>query len=240
VALSITAPLSAQQTGAVVGEVHSQEEGVPIAGALVTLDTGSRTTSDSQGRYRLDGIPAGSHRIAAVAPGCHVGLGSVKVLAGRELGLDMAVPLPQEADKLLREWSPKERSSGDALLTMSGDEMRERHLASVMDAVRILAPDLVGAEDPLVIVDGVRVVQSPVDALAALNTEHIERISVAPEASSGWHYGMWGANGLIVVTTRRAEGEYAPDTPPGECDFVFPRPGESTPGRAPVTTTPSS
>ena len=54
-------------------------------------------------------------------------------------------------------------------------------------------------------------------------TGMVRRIDVSRGASGGWRYGMQGANGVIVITTRNAPAEHPQDTPPEACGFVFPR-----------------
>jgi outer membrane cobalamin receptor len=169
----------------------------------------------------------------------------VDVEAGRELKLELIVTLPADAESRLAAWSLGERSSGSPVKSMSGEEIRRRNLRSVADALRILAPDMVGQEssqpggrqtlrprgaptvagprDVLVVIDGIRVVQSPVDALASLNPSDIVRIDVTRGAAGGWRYGIQGANGVVIITTRTAPAEHPKDTPPEECRFTFSR-----------------
>ena len=55
--------------------------------------------------------------------------------------------------------------------------------------------------DPLVVIDGV-----PTDlGLNAINTEDIERIDVLKDASATAIYGSRGANGVVMVTTKRGK-----------------------------------
>lgn len=58
--------------------------------------------------------------------------------------------------------------------------------------------------DPLVVIDGV-----PTDlGLASLNTNDIERIDVLKDASAAAIYGSRGANGVVMITTKRgSEGK---------------------------------
>jgi TonB-dependent SusC/RagA subfamily outer membrane receptor len=61
-----------------------------------------------------------------------------------------------------------------------------------------------GSNDPLLIVDGMTI--QPVQlsqTLLALHPQDIVRIDVLKDAASTAFYGMRGANGVIVVTTRR-------------------------------------
>lgn len=57
-----------------------------------------------------------------------------------------------------------------------------------------------GSNDPLVIIDGVQG-----GSLSDLNPDDIESVDVLKDASSTAIYGSQGANGVIIVTTKRAE-----------------------------------
>ena len=56
--------------------------------------------------------------------------------------------------------------------------------------------------DPLIVIDGI---QSTMSTLNALDANEIQNISVLKDASSTAVYGVKGANGVIIVTTKRGE-----------------------------------
>lgn len=57
-----------------------------------------------------------------------------------------------------------------------------------------------GGKDPLIVIDGI---QSTIETMNALDPNEISSISVLKDASSTAVYGVKGANGVIIVTTRR-------------------------------------
>lgn len=57
-----------------------------------------------------------------------------------------------------------------------------------------------GGKDPLIVIDGV---QSTIETMNALDPNEISSISVLKDASSTAVYGVKGANGVIIVSTRR-------------------------------------
>src|ERR1700722_4024514 len=67
-----TVPLAAQSPsrlstvrGTVVDSLHNR----PLAGASISVDgTGATAMTDSLGRYRIDSVPSGTHRIAVYHP----------------------------------------------------------------------------------------------------------------------------------------------------------------------------
>ena len=61
-----------------------------------------------------------------------------------------------------------------------------------------------GHNDPLVVIDGSPTTElRPGSALAALNPADVVSIDVLKDAASTAFYGMRGANGVIVITTRQ-------------------------------------
>ncbi|MFL5617299.1 MAG: TonB-dependent receptor plug domain-containing protein [Gemmatimonadaceae bacterium] len=61
-----------------------------------------------------------------------------------------------------------------------------------------------GHNDPLVVIDGNPTTElRPGSALAALNPSDVVSIEVLKDAASTAFYGMRGANGVIVITTRQ-------------------------------------
>jgi TonB-dependent SusC/RagA subfamily outer membrane receptor len=61
-----------------------------------------------------------------------------------------------------------------------------------------------GHNDPLIVIDGSPAAElRPGSALASLNPQDVVRIDVLKDAASTAFYGMRGANGVIVITTRQ-------------------------------------
>ncbi|HEY6157262.1 MAG TPA: TonB-dependent receptor plug domain-containing protein [Gemmatimonadales bacterium] len=62
-----------------------------------------------------------------------------------------------------------------------------------------------GDDDPLVVIDGIPISREAVgSALAALTPGDVARIEVLKDAGATGFYGSRGANGVIVITTKRA------------------------------------
>ena len=64
------------------------------------------------------------------------------------------------------------------------------------------ATSITGSNDPLIVIDGVAGA-----SLDDISTQDIESISVLKDGASAAIYGTRGANGVILVTTRRGSGE---------------------------------
>lgn len=65
------------------------------------------------------------------------------------------------------------------------------------------ATSLLGSNEPLYVVDGVRIRPGPDGSLAGLNPHDIEFIQVLKDAVSMVTYGGEAANGVIIVRTKR-------------------------------------
>jgi TonB-dependent SusC/RagA subfamily outer membrane receptor len=60
-----------------------------------------------------------------------------------------------------------------------------------------------GNNEPLFVVDGLQIQAGPGGALAGINPMDIARIEVLKDSASLATYGVRGANGVVLITTRR-------------------------------------
>lgn len=65
------------------------------------------------------------------------------------------------------------------------------------------ASSIVGSNEPLYVIDGMEISPGPGGALVGINPADIARIEVLKDVGSTSLYGVRGANGVIVITTRR-------------------------------------
>lgn len=113
-------------------------------------------------------------------------------------------------------------SAGAPDASLSGDELRDRRVSRVEEmlegrfagvevtrlpsggiAVRIRgATSVNGSNEPLFVVDGQPIQAEPGGALRWLNPQDVERIQVLKDIGSTSFYGVRGANGVILITTR--------------------------------------
>lgn len=66
------------------------------------------------------------------------------------------------------------------------------------------------SEDPLYVVDGQPIAAGPGGSLSGISPYDIESISVLKDAASLTMYGSRGANGVIVIKTKKAAGARKP------------------------------
>lgn len=116
----------------------------------------------------------------------------------------------------------KKVSLTSAVSTVQGEDLQRRPVSNVEQALQGQVPGLtildqggspgrsntvvrvrgittIGSNNPLVIVDGVE------QSLSNINTNDIESISLLKDASSTAIYGSRAANGVLLVTTKRAK-----------------------------------
>ena len=66
------------------------------------------------------------------------------------------------------------------------------------------AASMTGPEEPLYVVDGTPISAGPGGSLTGINPYDIESISVLKDAASLTMYGSRGANGVILIKTKKA------------------------------------
>lgn len=223
------------QVKTISGEVVHSESGNPIAGASVTVrGTTLGTITNSEGEYVLNvpnnathlifsfiGMktevkPIISAQVNAQLTSDYIGLeevvilgynkkdkdeitGSVVQIDGEEIA---GVPVTNFSQAL------QGRVPGLNISTTSGTP------GSVQD-IRIRGVGSITAgNEPLFVIDGVPVInedfsgsdiESSLSALTAINSNDIEKITVLKDASATSAYGARGANGVIVITTKKGK-----------------------------------
>lgn len=85
--------LNAQQSGAsIYGQVLSGEDGYPIEFAVVSLlPSKIYTTTDAEGRYRIDNVPVGDNTVQASFFGMSTDSRELRVVSGKEYKVDFSL-----------------------------------------------------------------------------------------------------------------------------------------------------
>ena len=119
----------------------------------------------------------------------------------------------------------KERASG-SYTTIGTEQLDLRPVTNIGDALQDIVPGMTvdndgrftirgtahiggyGDSDPLVVIDGfpVQSYATGMDPFDMLNPEDVESITVLKDAAATSIYGARAANGVIVVTTKKAQG----------------------------------
>ena len=73
------------------------------------------------------------------------------------------------------------------------------------------ATSFYGSDEPLYVVDGVPITPGPGGSLTGIDPYDIESINVLKDPADTALYGMRGANGVIVIKTKRATRKASPN-----------------------------
>lgn len=208
------------QSFTVNGVVTSGDDNSPIPGVTVSVSgTTNGTVTDLDGTYSLS-VPEGSTLVFSF-----IGYIPQEIPVNGRSVIDVVLA---EDVKTLEEvvvvgyGTQKKVNLTGSVVSVSGEELSRRQVGQTSMALQGLAPGVVVTQrggqpgsdggaisirglttlnnnSPLVLVDGVEM------ALNTLDPAMIESISVLKDAASSAIYGSRAANGVILVTTKRAE-----------------------------------
>ena len=219
--LFAVASLATAQTK-VTGTVISVEDGEPIPGASVLIEgTKTGVVTDANGKFALT-VPADAKRLEISCAGMIKQLVRVKPVINIELQTD---------NKALDEvmvvaYGTATRSSFTGSASVVGADKIEKQVATNVTAalagttpglqyiatngdpasnsptLRIRGIGSINASNsPLVVVDGVAY-DGP---LSAINPQDVESMTVLKDASAAAIYGARGANGVVLITTKKGQ-----------------------------------
>ncbi|WP_343329043.1 SusC/RagA family TonB-linked outer membrane protein [Polaribacter staleyi] len=212
----------AQESIMVKGSVTSKTDGEPILGAnIIILGTTTGTSTDFDGNYQLN-VKSGQ-----VLEFSYLGFTSKKVTFTNQKVINVALA---EDASLLDEivvvgYGTRKKSHLTGSISKIGGEdvaavqtsRVDEALAGKLSGVLIqnasgepgadpkiqirAASSISGNSDPLIVVDGF-----PINGnLATVNPNDIESLEVLKDAASAAIYGSRGANGVVLVTTKKGK-----------------------------------
>jgi TonB-linked SusC/RagA family outer membrane protein len=213
--------------GSIAGTVRDAATSAPLVHAIV-LVVGTRllAATDADGRYALTGVPPGTRALRALLVGYAPRDTSVSVADGQQVALDFQLRASAiELNPVVAVGYGTQRR-GDvtgSVASVSSQQMATIPVARVDERLAGLVPgvqvqttnaqpgaqlrirvrggnSLEGDNEPLVVVDGVIGAD-----LNQINPNDIEAVDVLKDASATAIYGARGANGVILVTTKRGE-----------------------------------
>jgi len=260
-----------QGGGRLTGRVTEIEGGAPIEGAQVRLDgttIGGLTLAD--GRYTIGRVQPGTYQLRVIRIGYRSATRQVTVREGEETTADLAMTrAPYQLEGVVTTATGQQltRELGNAIAKIDAAKLvSEQPITSMQDVLNgrtagvstLASSGTVGggaririrgissaslSNDPLILVDGVRVEQSSPQLagtlyigggrpsfLNNLNPEEIESIEVVKGPSAATLYGTQAANGVIVVTTKKGRagpprwslfGEAGLSTDPAEYPAIY-------------------
>lgn len=207
--VSNTHQSSAQQNqikGSVIDEF-----GEPMIGVTIKVKGGSAAAiTDLDGNFSIS-VPAGS-----TLEFSYVGYNTETVKASNGMKVQLK-PDTQQMDEVvvIGFGTVKKRDLTGAVASVKAEALVQAPTSDVATALqgRITGLDVSGGElrirgnrsingknEPLVIIDGVQG-----GSMSDINPQDVESIDVLKDASSTAIYGSQGANGVIIITTKKAE-----------------------------------
>ncbi|PRD54099.1 SusC/RagA family TonB-linked outer membrane protein [Sphingobacterium gobiense] len=213
---------SLAQTRQVGGKVTSASDGTPISGVSVAIvGTSTATQTDENGDYGVSVTNGGTLSFTSI------GYAAKRVTIGNESTINVTLQsLETSLDEVLvvAYGTVDKHSHVGSSAQINSKEFENRPLTNVTSALVGSAPGVQGtlsggapgsgagirvrgfgsinaSNDPLYVVDGI-----PYDAgTANLNPDDIESIAVLKDAATTALYGSRGANGVIMVTTKKGK-----------------------------------
>lgn len=208
-----------QNTVNISGVVTAAEDGQPVPGVnVVVKGTTNGTSTDFDGNYV---ISATSNDILVFSS---IGYKTVEIAIGNQTVIDLAMEVDaQQLDDVvvIGYGTSKKSDLTGAIASVSADDFQSQPLVRAEDALQARAAgvqvlktsgapggdvkirirgsnSITGNNDPLVVIDGIIG-----GNLSSINTNDIESLDILKDASATAIYGSRGANGVIIVTTKR-------------------------------------
>ncbi|MCD8177777.1 MAG: TonB-dependent receptor [Tannerellaceae bacterium] len=214
--LTCSAALFAQQSKSVTGTVLDAATGEPLIGVtVIEPGTTNGTVTDLDGRFALD-VNGNSLSFS------YVGYTTQVVNVAQSTVLNIRLSSDIELDEVVVVGYGVQRKSDltGAISSISGKELQNQAAANVSNllagkaagvfvssssgqpgssaVVRIRGLGTVNDNNPLYVVDG-----QFMDDINSVNPADIDRIEILKDASALAIYGSRGANGVIIVTTKK-------------------------------------
>ena len=214
--------MATAQTATITGKVYSEADGEPVFGASVfVVGTSVGAGTDMDGNFTIENVPATATTLRV----SYVGMTTQEVQIVR--GKPMRVILVEDGvtldDVVVVAYGTAKKSAftGSASVVKS-ETIEKRQVSNITNAltgaiagvqitssngqpgvsatVRVRGVGSLNAgNDPLYVVDGM-----PFDGdISSINPADIENMSVLKDAAASALYGARGANGVIMVTTKK-------------------------------------
>ena len=218
ISMGLTIAQNTNVNGTVVDEA-----GEPVTGASIVVKGSPTigTVSNIDGKFQLT-VPS----LPAVLVITYLGMEPKEVAAGANLNVTLVTSTEYLDEVIVIAYGTvkKESFTGSAGV-ISADKLEKRTVTNVTKAIEGTIPGVMttsgsgqpgsgatviirgigsinSSRNPLYVVDG-----APYDgSIAAINPSDIETITVLKDASAGALYGARGANGVVMITTKRGAG----------------------------------
>ena len=216
--------LATAQTSNVSGVVYSEADGEPVIGASVlVVGTNLGVATDIEGKFVITDVPAESTTLRV----SYIGMATqeVKILRGKTIKVTLTEDGMALDDVMVVAYGTVKKSAftGSASV-VDAEKLEDRQVSNLTNAlagtiagVQTLSSNgqpgtsstvrirgigsLYASNTPLYVVDGI-----PFDGdISSINPSDIESMSVLKDAAAAALYGARGANGVIMVTTKKGK-----------------------------------
>ncbi len=219
--------LSAQtQAPYIKGTVHD-EYGKPLTGVVVNSENGkNRIFTDEKGEYSIV-VNDGSKHLKFAFIGYVNKTVSIENKSQLDVSLKPDVSNPDEVIQLGYSSQRRSEISG-AVSTVSGEELKKSPVANLSMTFDGRLPGLITQESgselsrattdlyvrglsanrangPLVVIDGIPTSYKSSQSLEYISPAEIESVTLLKDASTEAIYGIQGANGVLVITTKKGQ-----------------------------------
>src|SRR5262245_16948109 len=222
---TVGAAAQAQQVGRITGRVMAAE-GQYLPGIQIIVVGSTRgAVSDTAGRFTIADVPAGQQTVRATRLGYAPATQAVTVVAGQTLTVDLKMTpaaIQLEGVVTVGYGLQSRREVTGAVATIRADVLQQVVGGNPLDAIKGRVPgvditatsfdpgatqnirirgtrSITAGNNPLYVVDGVPIMGD----LRDIDQNSIETIEVLKDASSAAVYGSRGANGVVMITTKR-------------------------------------
>ncbi|WP_299702333.1 TonB-dependent receptor [uncultured Pontibacter sp.] len=208
------------------GTVTEQATGQPLPGvSVIVKGTSTGVSTGVDGTYTLT-IPANVTPETAILIFRQIGMTQQEIAIGNQTSISVAMSADtrQLSEVVVTGYTTQtQRETAGSVSTVKAEEIRQVPLASFDQSLQGRAPgilvqansgqpgaaanvvirgrgSILGSTEPLYIMDGVQI--SAAD-FSTLNPNDFESLTILKDASATSIYGSRGANGVVVITTRK-------------------------------------
>jgi TonB-dependent starch-binding outer membrane protein SusC len=230
--LMSAATLSAQEAGVVMGQVIDSETQQPLSGVTIRIAERGAFTG-ANGRFMVTNVPVGTHEIRLSHIGYREGVQLVTVRSGATVTVNFALVSEAIALDRLVVTGYGQRRAGDITGSVDAVTAEQFNTGRIVSPEELIQGRVAGlrmvesgepgggiqirlrggtsvtaGNEPLFVVDGLPLpagggLSAGRNPLNFLNPDDIETITVLKDASATAIYGSRGANGVIMIETRR-------------------------------------
>jgi TonB-linked SusC/RagA family outer membrane protein len=208
------------QTREVSGKVAHDKDGDPLVGVTVSSKSGRATQTSVDGSFKIN-VTASDKVLTFSAVGFKPL--TIDITEGNLL-VKLETDQRVMSEVIVTGYSAQsKRKTPGSVARIGGDDIRQVPIASFDQALQGQAPgvlvqansgqpgaaariairgkgSIVGSTDPLYVIDGIQI---NANDFQTINPNDFESINILKDASSTAIYGSRGANGVVVITTRR-------------------------------------